>query len=66
MKDIVFLGGLLVVLMYVLGITQGKKQEKPKEDEWEVVSCERLERFGDTIVAIQTLVKRKQDEIHNR
>lgn len=66
MKDIVFLGGLLVVLMYALGIAQDKKQEKPEEDEWEVVSCERLERFGDTIVAIQTLVKRKQDEIHDR
>lgn len=53
MKEIVFLGGLLVILLYALGLTQ----ERGKERDYKVISSRTIGRYGDTLVVEQIMVK---------
>lgn len=65
MKEIVFLGGILAVLMVALSMVREPKAEvKTIEDKpnWEVIKCEKIDQRGDTIWTVQTIVRRYAEQ----
>lgn len=56
MKEIVFLGGLLVILLYVLALTQ----KRDIVDDYEIISSRKIEQRGDTIIVEQKMIKKDE------
>lgn len=56
MKEIVLLGGLLVILLYALGLTQ----ERDSVEGYEVVSSRKIDQRGDTIIVEQKMIKKDE------
>lgn len=56
MKEIVFLGGLLVILLYALALMQ----ERDNVEDYEVVCSRKIEQRGDTIVVEQKMIKKDE------
>lgn len=54
MKEIVFLAGLLVILLYALALMQ----ERDSVEDYEVVSSRKIDQRGDTIVVEQKMIRR--------
>lgn len=54
MKEIVFLAGLLVILLYSLALMQ----ERDSVEDYEVVSSRKVEQRGDTIIVEQKMIKK--------
>lgn len=54
MKEIVFLGGLLVILLYALALIQ----ERDSVEDYEIVSSRKVEQRGDTIIVEQKMIKK--------
>lgn len=56
MKEIVFLAGLLVILLYSLALMQ----ERDSVENYEVVSSRKIEQRGDTIIVEQKMIKKDE------
>lgn len=56
MKEIVFLGGLLVILLYVLALTQ----KRDIVDDYEIISSRKIDQRGDTIIVEQKMIKKDE------
>lgn len=56
MKEIIFLGGLLVILLYALGLTRGRGSV----EDYEIVSCRKVGQNGDTLIIEQKMIKKNE------
>lgn len=56
MKEIVFLAGLLVILLYALALMQ----ERDSVEDYEIVSSRKVEQRGDTIIVEQKMIKKDE------
>lgn len=54
MKEIVFLAGLLVILLYALGLTQ----QRGNVEGYEIVSSRKVGQNGDTLIIEQKMIRR--------
>lgn len=54
MKEIVFLCGLLVILLYALALTQ----ERDSVEGYEIVSSRKVGQNGDTLIIEQKMIRR--------
>lgn len=56
MKEIVFLAGVLIILLYALALTQ----ERGSVEDYEIVSSRKIEQRGDTIIVEQKMIKKDE------
>lgn len=56
MKEIVFLAGVLIILLYALALTR----ERDSVEDYEVVCSRKIEQRGDTIIVEQKMIKKDE------